>query len=111
MWLTQPIGLAALQQTAPTVQSFYNEIVTATQSSRNQELTLYLHMVSTSRRKGTSKEEGQVAHKVIRREAISEQASRPVKSFILEHSRGLRSHFGGFRYYFTALRQEFSRSC
>ena len=106
MWLTQPIGLAALQQTAPTVQSFYNEIVTAT-----QELTLYLHMVSTSRRKGTSKEEGQVAHKVIRREAISEQASRPVKSFILEHSRGLRSHFGGFRYYFTALRQEFSRSC
>ena len=106
MWLTQPIGLAALQQTAPTVQSFYNEIVTAT-----QELTLYLHMVSTARRKGTSKEEGQVAHKVIRREAISEQASRPVKSFILEHSRGLRSHFGGFRYYFTALRQEFSRSC
>ena len=96
--LTPPIGRMAPQQTAPTIQSFYNEIVTETDSSKNQELTLYLHMVSTSRRK-TSTDEGQVAHKVIRREAISEQASRPVKSFILEHSRGLHYHFGGFRYY------------
>ena len=60
------------------------------QSTKNRELTLYLNVMARSR-----KSDG--LYKIVRQLHVSEQASRPVKGFILEHSHGLRSHFGGFR--------------
>ena len=60
------------------------------QSTKNRELTLYLNVMARSR-----KSDG--LYKIVWQLHVSEQASRPVKGFILEHSHGLRSHFGGFR--------------
>lgn len=70
------------------IQSFYSDMVVANQTSKHRELTLHLHIVSTSRSKATGapkdeeeKEDGQgqIAHKIIKQGAISEQASRPVR--------------------------------